>query len=153
MSHIIDAIWIGSCADSANRSFLKERDIEHIVCCAEEFIHPPGFLYISNKVSQWCRIPIKDNSADKSTEHHFREGAKQIDEWVEQGKNVLVHCYEGKSRSVAVVITYLMLYKGMSFDVAYLQVKAQRSKANIYHSYIPILKAINCGEEYTFLDS
>jgi len=153
MTQITDHIWVGACSDSANTSFLQERKIEHILCCAEEYQHPPGFLYMAGKTNQWYQVPIKDNTIDDSTEDQFKDGAAKLHEWVEQGNQVLVHCYQGKSRSVSVIITYLMLYKGWAFDIAYRHLKQRHNKTNPYPLYVPILKAIGSGEKYRHLDS
>lgn len=142
MTEVTDTIWVGSCADSANTSFLQERGIEHILCCAEEFSYPPSFLYTSGKTDQWCHIPITDDRVEESTERHFREGAAKLNEWVEQGKRVLVHCYKGKSRSVSVILAYFIVYKGWSFDIAILYLKQRHSNTQPYHLYLPILQGL-----------
>ncbi|XP_035847977.1 dual specificity protein phosphatase 19-like [Sander lucioperca] len=49
-----------------------------------------------------------------------------IDQAREQDGVVLVHCNAGVSRSSSVVIGYLMLREGLSFDDAYSQVKVAR---------------------------
>ena len=152
MSQIEDLIWVGSCSDASNAQFLEERGIEHIICCAEEYKYPPGFLYIKQKTDQWYRVPMKDNTANILTEGHFKDAAAKLNEWVSQGKKVLVHCYEGKSRSVSAVITYYMIYQGWTFDLAYWHLKTRRSKINPYERFIPILRSIGAKEPYVFLE-
>ena len=49
--------------------------------------------------------------------------------------NLLVHCQMGKSRSVAIVIAYLMKYMDMKLNDAYMYVKRIRKYINIYASY------------------
>jgi atypical dual specificity phosphatase len=143
MTQVADNIWVGSCSESANTSFLQERGIEHILCCAEEYTYPPSFLYTSEKSHQWYHVPIKDNRVEESTERHFREGAAKLNEWVEQGNQVLVHCYQGKSRSVSVILAYLILYKGWSFTIAFLHLKQRYPRTNPYHLYLPILQNLH----------
>ncbi|RKP00513.1 hypothetical protein CXG81DRAFT_1481, partial [Caulochytrium protostelioides] len=43
-----------------------------------------------------------------------------------QGRNVLVYCQAGVSRSAAVVLAYLMAYHAMSYEQARAHVLAQR---------------------------
>ncbi len=56
-----------------------------------------------------------------------------------QGK-VLVHCYAGTSRSVAVVVAYLCRYAGMDFKEAYAFVRAKHPEANISTPFVLALR-------------
>lgn len=143
MSQIQDKIWIGSYEDAMNQKFLNERKIEHILCCAEEFKDISYNLLISNKSNQWYRVPIVDNVVDHTTADKFKEGAMKINEWVEAGHRVIVHCFLGMSRSVSTVIAYLMIYKGWSFNIAFNHVSFRRPQTNIYPEFLPILKGLN----------
>lgn len=40
--------------------------------------------------------------------------------------NILVHCLAGVSRSVSLVVAYLIKCKGMTYDTAYNMLKARR---------------------------
>ena len=152
MSQIDSYIWVGSCSDACNTEFVDERGIQHIICCAEEYKYPPGFLILQQRSDQWYRVPIVDNVADKLTEGYFKDAAAKLNEWVSEGRQVLVHCREGKSRSVSVVMAYYMIYKGWSFDMAYWHLKTRRAVTNPWYEYIPILRAIGAKEPYVFLD-
>lgn len=61
---------------------------------------------------------------------HFEGVARQIDEWVGEGKRVLVHCYMGSSRAVTAVIWYLMRYRGYTWDEAVAYIKPLRPVAD-----------------------
>jgi protein tyrosine phosphatase (PTP) superfamily phosphohydrolase (DUF442 family) len=152
MSQIDDLIWVGSCSDASNTEFMDERGIEYIICCAEEYNYPPGFLIIQQRADQWYRVPLNDNVVDELTEDHFRHAASKLNEWVSQGKKVLVHCREGKSRSVSAVIAYYMIYHNWSFDIAYWHLKVRRPMTNPWHEYVPILRAIGAKEPHVLLD-
>ncbi|XP_030604558.1 dual specificity protein phosphatase 19-like isoform X2 [Archocentrus centrarchus] len=63
---------------------------------------------------------------DTKITSYFEECSFFIDQAREQGGVVLVHCNAGVSRSSSIVIGYLMLREGLSFDDAYSQVKQAR---------------------------
>ena len=142
MSQIQDQIWIGAYSDIMNQTYLNDRKIDYIICCAEEFPYPPGHLITAGKTGQWYKVPIIDNVADSLTDKQFREGAAKLNEWVEAGHRVLVHCFAGMSRSVSVVIAYLILYKRWPFDLAYAHLVLRRPQTNIYPDFFPILKSL-----------
>jgi len=133
MSEINEQIWIGSYADSNNKQFLNERRIKYILCCGEEFIKPID-------MDTWYRIPVVDNKADDKTLEQFMEGAAKLDEWTKEGHRVMVHCMAGVSRSVSVVITYLIMYKGWSLELALTHIGLRRPAANPHPLYMSILK-------------
>jgi len=145
MSEINEQIWVGSYGDSCNEVFLSERRITHILSCADEF--PDSRRLPSYK------IPIVDDVADEKTKGLFLEGAAKINEWLSQNDNekderrIIVHCFAGMSRSVSVVITYFMVYKGWSFQIALNHLKLRRRQTKIHPDFIPILKEIELGLE------
>jgi protein-tyrosine phosphatase len=49
-----------------------------------------------------------------------------IDEQVEQGRNVLVHCAKGRGRSATLLAAYLMDKEGMTYDEAHDLLRSQR---------------------------
>jgi len=48
---------------------------------------------------------------DENIAAHFEDACSFIEQAEKEGKTILVHCFEGKSRSAAVVLAYLMLRK------------------------------------------
>jgi len=134
MSEITDQIWVGSYGDASNDTFLSERKITHVITIADELpssILRPGY-----------RIPVVDDVADEKTKKYFLEAASVLDRFVNQGNNVIVHCFAGMSRSTSVVITYFMVYKGWSFDIAHGHLKQRRYQTKIHPGFIPVLKDI-----------
>jgi len=134
MSEITDQIYVGSYADASSEQYLSDRRITHVITCANEFpssIIRPGY-----------RIPVVDDVADAKTKKYFLEAASVLDRWIREDKKIMVHCFAGMSRSVSVVITYFIVYKGWSFDLAYNHLKQRRYQTNIHPGFIPILKDI-----------
>lgn len=113
---------------------MSDRRITHVITCADEFP--------SSIIRSGYRIPIVDDVADAKTKKYFLEAASVLDRWIREDKKIMVHCFAGMSRSVSVVITYFMVYKGWSFDLAYMHLKQRRYQSNIHPGFIPILKEI-----------
>ena len=134
MSEITDQIWVGNYGDACNEIFLSERKITHIINCAKELqasVLRPGY-----------QINIVDDVADAKTKKYFLEAASVLDRWVREGNKIIVHCFAGISRSTSVVITYCMVYKGWSYDIAYRHLKQRRFQTNPHPDFVPILKEI-----------
>ena len=53
-----------------------------------------------------------------------------------ENKKVIVHCVEGRSRSVTIVIYYLMNELDFSFDDAYLLIKNKKSIVNLNQTFV-----------------
>ena len=140
MSQITDQIWVGSYGEVCNDQFLDERNITHILCCAEEFTVRAGFPYSSDRIGH--KVSLVDDIADENTMTRFLEGASKLNEWVSDEKKVFVHCFAGMSRSVSVVITYFMVHKGWSYQIAFNHLKYCRRQTNPHPGYIPILQDI-----------
>ena len=49
----------------------------------------------------------------------LKEVNEKMKFYLSQGKWVVVHCYKGISRAPTMIISYLMLFKGLSFDQAF----------------------------------
>ena len=60
---------------------------------------------------------------------YFDQAADWIKDKLEE-TNILVHCLAGVSRSVSLVLAYLMKHKGMNFDDAFYSVKSRRKIVN-----------------------
>jgi atypical dual specificity phosphatase len=140
MSEITNQIWIGSYGDLSNDKFLDERQITHILCCADEIPLRVGFPY--SQAYQGYKVPLMHDKVNEKTMAYFLEGATVLDTWINDGKNIMVHCFAGISRSVSVVITYLMVYKGWSYDLAFQHIKLRRPRMNPHSDFVPILRTI-----------
>lgn len=101
VTQVLDYLYIGSIKDAGDLDLLKSLNIGKIINVTIEgsSFFPDEFEYL--------RIAILDRS-DQEIRSHFEQCFEFIKN--RNGKNVLVHCMFGKSRSASVIIAYLMKY-------------------------------------------
>ncbi|KAG6664434.1 hypothetical protein CIPAW_02G092900 [Carya illinoinensis] len=119
---VLKGLFLGSIGAAKNKTALKSLNVTHVLTVASSLppAHPNDFLY---KV-----INVIDRK-DTDMKQYFTECFDFIDEAKRLGSGVLVHCVAGKSRSVTIVVAYLMKKHGMSLLKALEHVKSRRSKA------------------------
>jgi protein-tyrosine phosphatase len=71
---------------------------------------------------------------------HFAETYDFIERHLQAGHNTLVHCHAGKSRSVTIVIAYLMKKYTWTYDQALAYVKQRRPRVKPNDSFVLQLK-------------
>lgn len=64
---------------------------------------------------------------DFPIDKYFDETSDLINSFIKQKKNVLVHCIMGRSRSVSIVLAYLIKYNKMTFEEGLKLIKLNRS--------------------------
>lgn len=135
LSYILDNIYIGNISTSINKELLKEKGITHILSATSHFMpaHPEDFKYL--------HIPSYDITSFDLSEF-FNQGSEFIKEGTSGNNRILVHCIYGKSRSVSLVISYLMTHKNYKYEDALALVKNQRPVANPNDSFIKQLKEL-----------
>ena len=57
----------------------------------------------------YINVKLKDKTGENFIEI-IKPAIDFIDSQYNQGKNILIHCLEGKSRSVSTIIAYLMIH-------------------------------------------
>jgi len=109
-----------------NRRDSQNHNITGIVNCSPD-------IPCEHENMEYCVVPVRDDSREEILP--FLEGAANfIDSRLGKENNgnacnVLVHCRQGVSRSVTVVLAYLIKYQGMSREEALVSVKSQRPQA------------------------
>jgi hypothetical protein len=99
--------------------FLKENlFLFHNLCCHSLF----------KKEFEYLRIPISDDGSEDIS-NVIHKGADFI-QFAGKGKNVLVHCQLGISRSVTVVIAWMVKYLKFSVCEALKQIRLSHPRAN-----------------------
>nr|XP_027116202.1 dual specificity protein phosphatase 1-like isoform X1 [Coffea arabica] len=122
-SKIEEGLYLGSLGAASNKTALKSLNITHILTVANSLppAHPNDFVY------KIVSIPDRE---DINISQYFDDCFEFIDGAKRKGGGVLVHCFMGRSRSVTVVVAYLMKKHGMSLSQALEHVRNKRPVAS-----------------------
>ena len=117
---IIDKIYIGSYLNAKNKEELEKNNIKYILNCATECKN------LFEDDIKYLKLDIKDQN-DFPIDEYFDKGAKFINDSIENNDgNILIHCMQGKSRSISLLMAYLIKYKNEDTNSAYKIIKAKR---------------------------
>lgn len=135
MDEIVPGLYLGSHGSTQKKSILKKHGIKFVLnlaknCCRN--FHPLSFTYLA--------LQLSDNKT-QSLREFFDPTFAFIDQSLETGGAVLVHCFAGVSRSSSIVIAYLMKKKGWPAYVAYQLVKQRRSICQPNNGFLTKLMA------------
>ena len=107
INEIIPHLFISNWFTSNNLNLLKELNINAVIT-VEKSKKPLQVLdYYEKNNIEFLQIPI-DDSINENINRFFDISYDFIDKNISQGKNVLVHCFAGISRSSAIVINYMI---------------------------------------------
>ena len=107
MSIIIPGkLYLGGALDAAfHDTFITTHRITHILNCTNEV----GMVYPTSVIGY--RIALEDDNPEGSNEL-LKKGAEVLKQWLnDPDAIILVHCFAGMSRSVSVIIAYLVIDK------------------------------------------
>lgn len=123
-TRVAPSVFVAGEAVARNLETLKTHDITHVINC-NAFVIPNAFEEQFTYKSLWLQdSPGEDVTRVLYDCFDFIRDARRA------GGNVLVHCSQGVSRSVSVVISFLMWESGASYEEVFARVKAQRGIAN-----------------------
>eukprot|EP00270_Netrium_digitus_P018637 TRINITY_DN7117_c0_g1_i1.p1 TRINITY_DN7117_c0_g1~~TRINITY_DN7117_c0_g1_i1.p1 ORF type:complete len:208 (+),score=61.68 TRINITY_DN7117_c0_g1_i1:235-858(+) len=120
---IDDNLFLGGLAAAVNKPKLQDLGVTDILTVADG-LGPPRFP----DVFKYTVVEV-DDAVSENLAAHFDHCFSAIDDARSHGRGILVHCLAGMSRSVTVVVAYLMKTKGMSFREALFYVKQRRAIA------------------------
>eukprot|EP01080_Neovahlkampfia_damariscottae_P001339 gene1339-11421_t len=125
-------LYLGSQTFAKNQTFLQKLGVTHIVNATTEVENyfPQSITYLKLKIedNEFCDI-----EKCFGTSHQF------IQEVFEYGGVVLVHSFAGISRSVTIVISYLMKCQKMTLRQAFDSVKKSRKEMQPNETFFKIL--------------
>lgn len=119
MQKVFDNLYVGSKLDASNTSLLEQCKIEAVF--SFEFASVPEFVKAHALVTAADRKPI--NGSIVSNAFGFISSQKAL------GRNVLIHCQEGISRSPSLVAGYLAWAYGMTISQAVTLIQSKRPVA------------------------
>jgi len=91
-------------------------------------------------------LALVDSAEEKRLEAELARAVAFIEENRALGRNVLVHCAQGKHRSAAVVCGYLMMKRGMSLDEAWALVQKQRPIVELTAAFRSSLQRVESAQ-------
>lgn len=111
-------IFLGDLASALELNNLKNRNILAILTVSEDFVFfdQRDFTHLQIKLKDTIKTPIC--TIFDSTNQFIKENLEK--------SNVLVHCFQGISRSATVVIAYLMEKNNWKYEEAFEFVKKKR---------------------------
>lgn len=119
---IDENLFIGDYMVSINYNILTQYNISHILVCGEELScrYPRDFKYKHLMIADTPSTQISD---------YFQEVYEFIKDGLLNGC-VLVHCAQARSRSVSMIISYIMKSKQISFKKAFEMLKKKHPIAD-----------------------
>ena len=129
-SRISDWIYLGDCENARNNEDIKLLNIKYILNCAKGVKLdniPDGIKY--------CHLKLIDDPhqyilLDLYKAFAFIELAR------ESQSNILIHCRYGISRSVSILIAYIIKFYGLSVDNALRFIRTKRKQAEPNYGFM-----------------
>ena len=130
MDYICNNIFLGDSIVASNETYLKENNISAVVNCAKDFISNYNEI-------KFLELSLYDDTIELIIPK-FEVAYKFIKEYSDN--NILIHCLQGKSRSVSLVVFYLMKEKGWDYDTCIKFIKERRPSISPNIGFVEQLK-------------
>uniref|UniRef100_A0A6C0JPW9 Tyrosine specific protein phosphatases domain-containing protein n=1 Tax=viral metagenome TaxID=1070528 RepID=A0A6C0JPW9_9ZZZZ len=134
MSYIISNLFVGDIKDVNNSKFLSKNNIQSVLNVSFENYKSPYAKY-------YKKISMSDSN-DEKIWPNLKKALEFLDEQTKKKRNVIVHCSVGMSRSVSIVIGYLIL-NGIPYESALKLLKTRRPISNPNPSFKKQLKELS----------
>lgn len=123
MNQILEHLYLTDYYNAKSKDNINSFNIKFVVNCTYECEN------VFDKEIDYFKLFIDDNEME-NIYIYFDKVADLIHKYRLEGKNVLVHCLMGISRSSSIIIAYLIKYHNMNFEEAYNFVKSKRNIVN-----------------------
>lgn len=148
ISQISDSIFISNISTTTNKELLKSLGITHILSVVSTMtpLYPDDFIY--------KHVVAYDND-EFNLEPEFINCARYIQSVISANGKILVHCVKGASRSVSIVMAYLIYVNYNNLGVIDLlrNIQAVRPIAHPNYGFINQLAkfdSVTNGRKYLF---
>jgi atypical dual specificity phosphatase len=127
MTPIIDNIILGNACDASFYYHMKDADIGTIINVTKEI---PNYF---QKDFRYFKISLNDQNHESFTNELFERVNSFISLYTndKKGKNTLIHCYMGSSRSATIVSAYMIKKYGYTVDECVTILRSKREIVNI----------------------
>lgn len=120
--HLIeDGLYLGGIEATENRDLMRQMGITRVLSVLDTFRYFPPF----DPEIDHLKISLPD-FAQSQIISHIPEGLRFISDSQKSGRNVLVHCAAGVSRSASMVIAYIMVKYNYDYETAKKFVRERR---------------------------
>ncbi|CAL9030699.1 unnamed protein product [Prunus brigantina] len=135
-SPITSCLFIGGALAARSVFTLQRLGITHILCLCSNEIGQSDSQFPD--LFEYKNFSICDND-DSNISSIFDEAVSFIDHVEQIGGKVLVHCFEGRSRSATLVLAYLMLRKNRTLLEAWNSLKQVHRRAQPNDGFAKVL--------------
>jgi len=115
-------------------AWYRRLKVDHVLCVASEFV-PPTADGLSVK-----HIPLDDDNPREDITRVLVPAVAYVEKSLSTGGTILVHCRDGASRAVCVILAVLIKHYDYSLIDAYHYVSHRRKQVNIFPQYLDQLQ-------------
>lgn len=131
MNEIIPGLFISSFTDIS----IENYNISNVINLSQI-----PLIQSNNQIKKLMEININDYD-DENISKYFTKTSRFICNSLVAKENILVYCYQGKSRSVTIILAFLIKKRKLSFENAINLIKSKR-KIDINGGFINQLKLL-----------
>lgn len=129
-SYIVDNIFVGDIFSTNNKQLLMQ--LNCIISLVDNVYHHNNIDYLTLPIEDKCDkniLPL----CEKAYEYIIKNN----------NKNILVHCMAGGSRSVSIILYYIMKKYKKTFEEAYNFMNTKHNNMNVNKGFISQLKSLD----------